>query len=50
MYTKLEQHTQEIKELREKIDEMKKDMKPLQQRKTYLQRQVSMIKSREKVK
>lgn len=50
MNTRLEQHTQEIQELREKIDEMKIAMKPLQQRKTYLQRQVAMIKSRQKVK
>lgn len=50
MYTKLEQHIQEINELRKEIDKMKESMKPLQQRKTYLQRQVSMLKSREKNK
>lgn len=48
MITRIEQHLKEIEELRKEIDNYKNIMKPLQKRKTYLQRQVSMIKSRQK--
>lgn len=48
--TKITQHDQEIEKLSKEIQEMKESIKPLQERKTYLLRQRSMNKSREKSK
>jgi hypothetical protein len=50
MNTKIVQNNIEIEQLREIIDNYKNLMKPHQIRKTYLQRQNAMIKSRDKVK
>jgi len=50
LMTKITQHDQEIEKLSKEIQEMKESIKPLQERKTYLLRQRSMNKSREKSK